>query len=62
MLLIAFLAFVGMRLAGLTLGLLSGMREIGNAPSAEEIYPADPTIAPPEFSDQDYDAVQGVPE
>ncbi len=60
---IALLAFVGARLAGLVLNLLDAIRETGGSVEFDPQF-AQPIVTqtPPPITDQDYDQVQGVRE
>ena len=59
---IALLAFVGARLFSMVMGFLENFSTGGAVTQDPQFAVIEPTPTPPVFTDQDYDAVQGVRE
>ena len=60
--LIALLAFAGVRLFGMVMGLLENISTGGTVTHDPQFAVTEPTRTPRVFTDQDYDSVQGVRE
>ena len=63
LLVVALLAFLGWRLFGMFFQVIDGIRNVGVVDSTEDDIVEQTNTPPPvEWTDQDYDAVQGVRE